>query len=366
VYQYPKRTNRIINAVCTILLLLNLAEYALAWARAIYAPLFTPLSLPFIPLLGPFQNTLQTLLIAHIGLLVALVCIRALAFMVPQVRLVDQGLLFKSSLGSRLIRSQSLRDVRSVELPGGRFVVWVHSTQGLPLQGLVGSMLFGEPLWRGFVLTSDLSGFDGIIAQIVGCMKARYAQEDFDAHWKEEPPTWQMRMLNDPNQTIRDMVELEEPPFTFSQAAGKVTWSMLPLALPLLVGGIIHLQIPWWIFVVLILGILEWPLVSGYLSMMPISEKHDMALESALAVYPMTQLTRWVPAVGLALLVAAGVPGPLMLLAALPAVAWGAFPVRELTKVWFEAKGADLWLGVVATVIYQLILYEVLLLMVPR
>ncbi len=363
---YPKRATRIVNAVCTILLLLNLSEYGLAWARAIYAPLFTPLSLPYIPLLGPFANTLNTLLVAHIGLLVALIGIRALAFLTPQVKWVNQGLLFRSSLGSRLIRSQALRDVRSVELPGGRFIVWVHSTQGLPLQGLIASVLFGEPLWRGFILTSDLSGFDEIVVQIVGCIKAKYGQEGFEAHWKEEPPTWQMRMLNDPTQTIRDMVELEEPPFTFSQAAHKVTWSILPLVLPLVVGGIIHLQIPWWAFVVLIMGVLEWPLVAGYLSMMPISEKHDMAIESALVTYPMTLLTRWVPALGLALLVAAGLPGPLLLLAALPAVAWGAYPVRILTEVWFEVKGPEVWLGIVATVIYQLILYEALLLMVPR
>lgn len=365
-YQYPKRTNRIISGVYGILLLLTLAEYALAWARWIYSLVFTPLSLPYIPILGPFQDSLRTLLIAQVGLLVALICLRAFAFLAPQVKVVDQGLLLKSPYGTRLIRFNAIRDVRSVELPGGRFIVWVHSTQGLPMHGLMASFLFGEWLWRGFILTSDLSGFDEVIAQIVGCMKAKFGEEGFEAHWKEEPPTWEMRMLSDPAQTIRDMVNLEEPPFTFPQAARKTAWSTVPLILPLVAGGIIHLQIPWLVFVVFIMGMLEWPLAAGYLSMMPIGEKHDMAIESALAVYPMTLLTRWVPALGLALLVATGVPGPLLLLAALPAVAWGAYPVRVLTQVWFEAKPPDLYLGIIATVVYQLILYEALLLMVPR
>jgi hypothetical protein len=345
---------------------LNLAEFGLAWARWAYATLFTPLSLPYVSILGPFQDSLRTLLIAWLGLVVAIISIRALAFLTPQVRPVEQGLLFQNPFGTRLIRFDAIRDVRSVELTNGRFVVWVHSTQGLPLQGLIASFLFGQWFWRGFILTSDLSGFDEVIAQIVACMKAKHGEEGFEKHWKEEPPTWELRMLNDPAQTIRDMVDLEEPPFTSSQAAWKATISALPLAMPLIVGGIIHLQIPWSVFVVLIMGVIEWPLAAGYLSMMPIGEKHDMAIESALAVYPMTLLTRWVPALGLALLVAAGVPGPLMLLAALPAVAWGAYPVRVLTQVWFEAKPPDLYLGIIATVVYQLILYEALLLMVPR
>lgn len=365
-YQYPKRTRRIINGVCILLLLLNLTEYGLAWARAIYANLFTPLSLPYISILGPYQEWLRMLLAAHIGLFMTLVCLRALSFSVPNVTLVDRGLLFQGCLGSRLIPYDALRDVRSVELPNGRFIVWVHSTRGLPLQGLVASLLFQQRLWRGFVLTSDQSGFDAIVAQIVGCIKAKYGQEEFEAHWREEPPTWQMRMLSDPAQTMRDTINLEEPPFSMQQAGWQMTLCSLPLALPLIAGGIIQLEIPWPVLLVVILGVLEWPLIAGYLSLMPIGESRLMAVESALAVYPMTQLTRWVPALGLTLLVTAGVPSAILILAAIPAVVWAAVPVRVLTEEWFEAKPPESYLGIIGTVIYQLILYEALLFMVPR
>ncbi len=369
-YQYPRRIRRIINGACTILLLLNLGEYGIAWARAIYANLFTPLSLPYIPFLGPFQDWLGMLLSAHLGLGLSLILLRALSFAVPDITLVDQGLEFKARLGSRLVRFDAMRDVRSVELPNGRFIVWVHSAQGLPLQGLVASLLFGKRLWRGFMLTSDQSGFDTIIAQIVGCMKGKYGEEGFEANWHEIPPTWQMRMLSNPAQTVRDALDLEDPPYTLQQAGLQMTVSSLPLTLPLIAGGMIHPpQFLWSValaIIVLIVAVVEWPLVAAYLSMIPIGETHQMAMESALAVYPLTQLTRWVPALGLTVLVATGVPTALLILAAIPAVAWAALPVKVLTEAWFEAKPPESYLGVIGTVIYQLILYETLLLMVPR
>ncbi len=369
-YQYPKRIRRIVNGACTILLLLNLAEYGLAWARAIYANLFTPLSLTYVPLLGPFQEWLSMLLSAHIGLGLTLILLRALSFAVSDIALTDEGLVFKASLGSRLVRFDAMRDVRSVELPNGRFIVWVHSTQGLPLQGLVASLLYGKRLWRGFMLTSDQSGFDSIIAQIVGCLKAKHGDEGFEASWREEPPTWQMRLLSNPAQTVLDALDLEDPPYTLQQAGLQMTVSSLPMVLPLIVGALIHpAQILWSItlvIIVMIMAVVEWPLIAAYLSLIPIGETHQMAMESALAVYPLTQLTRWVPALGLTVLVATGVPTALLILAAIPAVAWAALPVRVLTEAWFEAKPPESYLGVIGTVIYQLILYETLLLMVPR
>jgi len=143
-YQYPANIRRSVTMLWVFVLTLNVLEYLLAWARTVFAWLDSPLRLPDVTFLQPFQNVSSNLPTAHLGLLVALTCVRALAFLAPRVDIRSNGLLMITALGRRLVPYSTLRGVRSTELPNGRFVVWVDSTAALPLQNFLAALIFGR------------------------------------------------------------------------------------------------------------------------------------------------------------------------------------------------------------------------------
>ena len=346
---------------------MNVAEYVLEWIRAAFALLYFPLQLPYIAFLDPYQHVLPNLLTAHLGLLATLLAVRAVAFLTPRIGFYDSGLVMETALGRRFVPYNTLRGVRSVELqPNGRFVVWVQTIKGMPLQGWLGSILFGRVLWRGFLLTSDLAGFDEVIGRIVAELKAKYGEEGFAARFCEQSPTWLLTMLNAPRAAIHDLASAEVIRITPRDAAREMIPVALSLAVPSAIGGLIHLQFPLGVILVPLLAMIEWPLVSLYLSAIPIGELQRMSFEEAIRIYPLTQAVRWVPALALTLLVAAGAPVFLFVIAFIPAIALGCYTVYALTQEWFVVKFPDALIGALVTLIYQIVLYEIFLALLPR
>ena len=212
--QYPPRIRRAATALAALVLLLNLAEYLLAWLRVFYGWFAAPLQLPQTVLLAPSGNILPMLLTAHIGLAIALLTASAIAFLTPQIIVRTDGLLMRSAFGTRLVPYRRLNRIRSVELPDERYVVWVDSGKGLPLQNWLASLLFGRWLWSGFLLTSDLEGFDNVLATIVAQVKTQYGEANFAARFSEEKPTWFTSMIFTPLATIRQVAAGSVIPIT--------------------------------------------------------------------------------------------------------------------------------------------------------
>jgi hypothetical protein len=366
-YQYPTNIRRVVLTLIIFVLTFNLLEYLLAWTRAFYAWLYLPLHLPYIPFLEPFHFVPSSLLTAHLGLFVALIFVRALAFLVPRVYLQSNGLLMTSALGRRFVPYTALRGIRSTELqPNGRFVVWVNSTAALPLQNFLAALIFGHWFWRGFLLTSDLDGFDNVIATIAARLKQRYGEEGFAARFVEAQPTWQLRMFNAPVETIRAVATEETLPITQRDAIWHTVSFVTSLLLPMIVSAIIHWQIPWGAVIVLSLAIAEVPLAALYLTAVPLTDLRHITFQDALRVYPLTQLPRWLIAIALTLLIGAGIPFPLMTFIILFAIVPGVLWVTQLTEAWFEVKFPESLLGALVTVIYQVLVYELFLVMLPR
>jgi len=365
-YQYPTNIRRSVTMLWVFVLTLNLLEYLLAWARAVFAWLDLPLRLPDVTFLQPFQNVSSNLLTAHLGLLVALICVRALAFLAPRVDIRSDGLLMTTALGRHLVPYSALRGVRSTELPNGRFVVWVDSTAALPLQNLLAALIFGRWFWRGFLLTSDLNGFDSVIATIAAQLKQKYGEQGFAARFVEEQPTWQLQMLNAPVETIRAVVVEESLPLTRRDALWHAASFSSSLLLPMIVSAIIHWQIPWGGVVVLLLATAEVPLAALYLTAVPLSSTRHIEFDAALRVYPLTQLPRWIIALALTLLIVAGVPFSLLALIVILAIAPGVYLVTRLTEAWFDVTFPESLLGALVTGIYQVLVYELFLVMMPR
>lgn len=364
---YPATFRRVIHALWIFILLWNGIEYFLAWVRAMYALAYKPLALPYIEFLQPFHSILPTLLTAHIGLLFALITARAIAFLTPSITLRPDGLGMTSPLGARAIPFSAIRKIHATELsPNGRYVVWVDATKGLPLQGLLGSLLLGRWLGRGFLLTSDLARFDEIIAALVAQLKRKYGDAKFAAQFVEEEPTWLLAMLNAPRATITYVVARDELAIDQRTAIGQMVSASLSLALPAIVSGIIHVQFPWIALVIPLLALIEFPLASVYLSSLPLDTRRQMEFDDALRLYPLTQLPRWWIAIGLTLLVIAGVPAIILLLVPLAAIGVNSLAVIKLSEEWFPLNPPESWLSALVTVIYQLVLYELLIVFLPR
>lgn len=365
-YEYGARFRRTTTALAMLVLVLNLSEYVLAWIRALYTLIYKPLELPYLDFLQLFQAVLPTLLTAHIGLLFALITARAIAFLTPRITVYPNGLLMSTWLGQRWIPFSALRSIRSTELHNQRYVVWIDSQPGLPLQSWLASLLFGRWLWRGFILTSDLAGFDQIIATLVTQLKSKYGEEKFAEHFVEEQPTWLLAMLSAPRATVRQVVTAETLPIDQHQAITQMISVSLALAVPAIVSGIIHIEIPFIAFLIPLVALVEFPLVSVYLTAVPITTTQRMEVADAMRVYPLTQLPRWWVALGLTLLVIAGVPTSILLLAPVIAIALGCLPVITLTEEWFHVKAPESWISIICTAIFQLMLYELLIVFLPR
>lgn len=366
-YDYPTTFRRVTVALAIGVLALNVSEYLLEWLRAAYALAYKPLALPYIDFLQPFHTILPALLTSHIGLLLALLTARAIAFLTPSITLYQDGWMMSSIFGARYIPFSAIRSVHSTELqPNGRYVVWVDSTKGLPLHGWLASLLFGRWRWRGFLLTSDLNRFDEIIAAIAAQLKQKYGEVKFATQFVETEPTWLLSMLNDPRATISQVVARDELPIDQRTAVMQMISASASLALPAIVSGIIQVQIPWIALVIPFLALIEFPLASVYLSDLPMDTLRRMEFDDAIRIYPLTQLPRWWVAIGLTVLIIAGVPAIILLLAPLAAITVNSRAVIRLSEEWFHINSPESWLGALVTVIYQLLLYEILIVFLPR
>jgi hypothetical protein len=366
-FQYPARVRRVTTGLWIVLLCFNLTEYLLEWTRALYALLLPFLDLPFIAFLFPSQKILSSLLTAHLGLLVTLIVVRALAYLAPQITLWKNGLFVETLLGRRFIPFDSVHAVHSIEFKSsGRFVVWIDSAKGLPLQNWLASLIFGKWFRSGILITSDIAGFDKIIAAVAGPLKWKHGDQGFAERFIETEPTPLLKMLTAPRATLAEAISADAPRPTHRA----LIWQMISIAasfaLPLGVAAFIHLQFPVGALIVPLAALLEFPLAALYLSAAPMDSPRRMEFDDAWRVYPLTQMPRWLIAFGLTFFVIAGMPLFIFLLAIAPAIALGCYWVIQLTRDWFEIPFSTAWLGALLTAIYQALVYGAFVAMMPR
>lgn len=347
------------------ILVVSVLEYLIVWVRVISTLLHGILGTPDFS--APNTDVFHTLLVSHASLFAALYVARALAYVTPQVQMLAEGLRFEGPLGVRVIPYASLKGVESVQVePDGRFIVWVESRPGLPLQNLIASLIFGRWFWSGFVLTSDLQGFDGVVARIVEALQHKYGAEAFEKHFGESAPSWIVRMLVRPAGTIHELATQEVLSVSQREATFQMISAAASLGLPLALAELMHLQLPLRSILLFLLALGEWPLASLFLTAVPMGELRVMKFDDAMRLYPMTQLPRWLGALVLAWLVLVGAPVVLLFLAVLPIIAMDCYWAAHLVKGWFAVRMSDALVGVFVTGVCQFVLFMILLVLLPR
>ncbi len=363
--RYPLLIHLPVNILALGLILVNGAEYLLAWTRIILN-WATPVPNALVPHPLTLQDNFEILFVSHLGLLVALVLSRGIIFFSPQISIESDGLRMETLLGSRFFRFEDLKSVHSAEVqPNGRFVVWVNGSPGLPLQNLLGSLLFKRFFREGFLITSDLAGFDLVMSTIVEQLKRKY-DHAFVSRVSEEQPTWLLSMLDVPGETITELTRAEIVPIDRKTAAHQMILAIGALVLPLVVGAIIHWQFPWSALLVAVIAIGEWPLASLFIVSIPMGDLQRISFEDALRVYPLTQLPRWIAGLTLTFLVVAGLPQMLFLPFVALALVLDCYWVMRLAEEWFAVHFPDAAIATLATGIYQLFLFGLLLVLLPR
>jgi hypothetical protein len=371
-FQYPLRVQRVVALIAFGILALNAAEYGLAWVRIIYGWLIPWLPLPTqapIEILDPVRNSrvFPTLLSAHLGLGLSLLMAHAVALLAPRITLHSDALVLETALGKNAVPDAALRGIRSMEVqPDGRYVVWVDAAKWLPLQNLLCLLMFGRWTWRGFMITSDLAGFDHVVARVVARLKQRYGEDKFEEHFSENQPTPLVSMLSQPYATVKAIAAAESVPTTRREAGWQMGAVALAMAAPMLLAAVIHPQFPWGAILMPLIVLGEWPLASLYLVALSEGYVRKVAFEEAMRAYPLTQLPRVAVGLVLALLVVAGWPDLLFAPLFLPAVAIGAMTVAKLTEDWFKVKFTESLIGIVVPVIYQVVVYGLFYALLPR
>ncbi|MBI5305949.1 MAG: hypothetical protein HY868_27725 [Chloroflexi bacterium] len=356
-----------LTALWLTLLIVNGIEYLLEWTRALYTTLRAPLGLPFNPLFDHTEKILPSLLTAHLGLLVALVAARALAFLASRVTIWTHGIQFESPLGARLIRYDALRAIHSIEFKTtGRFVVWVDAAQGLPLQNFLASLLIGKWTPAGFLLTSDLRGFDEVVATLVARLKEKYGVAGFETRFSEDEPSTLLTILTAPRATLKELAATTPVAITPRDAVWHSVSSACALALPLAVAALIHAQLPVGMFVVPFVALVEFALAPLYLTAAPLDSLRRIDFADAWRVYPLTQLPRWGIAFALTYLVILGMPLFVFVMCIAPAVALGCYTVLVFARDWFEVPLAQAWLAVLMTAIWQIVVYALFVTMLSN
>ncbi len=372
--QYPQRVRRIVQGVSMLVLSFNLVEYALAWLGVLYGWLivnqivdFLPSNSP-LPFLQPLRLVLvmPTLLAAHIGLFVAIVLARAIAFLAPTITPGTNGLWMQTWLGRRFVADKSIQGVHSVEMPNERFLVWVDARQGLPLQNFLGLLLLRRWSWSGFMFTSDMVGFDTVAGRVFQQLRQNFGEEQLQKRYSEEQPSPQLEMLTRPLKVVWEAARAEHNPLTRRDAGLQMASAAGSLALPMLVAALIHLQFPWGALIVPLAAMLEWPFAAAFIFAIGENYTRRVSFDDALRLYPLTQLPRWGVAFGLTILVAMGWPWLLYVPALIPAVALSGMTVLRLIEGVFNLEFPSSLIGVIVTLIYQAIVYGLFLVLLPR
>ena len=89
------------------------------------------------------------------------------------------------------------------------------------------------------MITSDMAGFDDVVARVVTRLKQRYGEDKFEEHFSENQPTPLLSMLSQPYATVKAIAAAESVPTTRREAAWQMGAVALAMAAPMLLAAAI-------------------------------------------------------------------------------------------------------------------------------
>ncbi len=306
ILSYP-RSWRLARAALIVLLTgVALVQWILAWVRFLE---------PVLRAAGQGDNllgvlaaqSLRPLLSAHASLLLVAWSLNVLHALLPDLSLVDQGLMVRTFVGWRVIPWTSVTAVRTAVMPNsGRTLLVVQGQwTSWGLSARLASAFVGAGFAPGVPIISDLRDFEPLVEHI----RREVSLAAPWALWDDQFPALPVRVILEPSATLAELTaqaHQEGWPIILSVQAMAAVAGGLALAhllLLALVGG------TWWkpLIVVGLCG-LEWLIGALYLYALTEVFTGRMELGQAALLYPLTQIPRALLSIPMSMLIAAGAP----------------------------------------------------------
>lgn len=368
-FRYPTQMMVALRGLPTLLVGLALVQLSLNWARVLLALLAQWRGGTVPPFWQVPGEVLPTLLASHVTLLLALLLAAVVANLLSDVTVTKEGLILHAwSTTKRLSWEQVHSFFATTVGEPPRDVVFVRVTGGLPLYMRLYGLVVGHGFVPGFLITSDMADFEQLLGHILyEWQDVRGAAPDF----VEAPPSPFLAMLGTPRRTIaalsapladetRAPTAADLPPL--GQAAALMALSALALPVVLGLASVAELRLPWAALILFLVALTEWPLASyGLVVLSDFFPGGGVTFSQAAAVYPYTQLPRWVVALALAFPLLLGAPAWLLLPIVVGGIVWSGYLVAILTAQIYRLTPKQALLGSAVPAVYQLLVYGLLL-----
>lgn len=360
-HTYPRSWHWLLRGTALLLLLTVAGQAAWHWLRAAITLLDARRPLAWA---GPWRldGPLLPMLLASLVLLalalgVALVLANALA----PLTLSQQGLYVHGWGRVRFVPWGAIESFFGTRLgAAGRALLFVR-TPHAPWYTRLHGWLVGAGFTPGVLVTSDLSNFGPVMGHALRTLESEHG--GVGPRFVEQPaPPWLM-VIAAPHERVAWLWPLDEQG---APVRGAVDERALPRAaqvmggvalvwpLLLVVDGLWEAALRPSALLLLLLGLVEWPLSAYWLVALGELCDRSVSWQEMLALYPDTQLPRWVVGAAALVLVLARAPRWLVALPLLAGVAWGGWLLRLLTLRLFNgALPGRGWLGSVVPLVIQ-------------
>jgi hypothetical protein len=368
-FRYPPRIFWAVRGLPTFMVAIATLQTSLAWARVIITALAGYFGWKVGAFWGIAGDTLPMLMTAHLSLLLTLMLASVIGNLIGDVSISDEGVTLHLWSTTRFLRWEWIEGFYATTIGNPpRDLVFVRASKGLPFYTRLYGLLLGQGLVPGFFMVSDLQEFEAMVATFLEQVTAIHGEEGNRVG--EGPPPPALALLGSPRTTLsaistplgtvdRTPSDEEVPPIR--QAASLMIFTALALPFALALSNLMGLYMPWSALILFVLSVVEWPLASYGLVVLGDFFPGTITFPHALAVYPYTQVHRWVTGILLAFLMLIGTPALLLWLVVFASIAGSAYLLALLTAAVYRLPLEKAVAGAGISIVYQLFLYGLLI-----
>ncbi|GAB4204460.1 MAG: hypothetical protein OHK0022_29640 [Roseiflexaceae bacterium] len=371
---YPARIITLLTWGTAALMLLLLVRYLTYWLQFLALVVPSLRSLPVFSSLTllPEQTIapLWMLVAAHLLVVVMLVLLVWLRNLLPELEARPEGLAVRYFNRWLTVPWERITSIKVTEFSEQSQILLIQTRGVLPTASRLSSLFYDGTLTPGVLVTSALSTFEPLVQRIVQEVSRRHpANEEEESpifHSDAYSPLLLMSLRAAP--TIDDLVaESRNDPLSGEVQTPRLLRAARPmLALALMPALLVFAErairqgvapsvgLLGGMLILVILGMLEWPLISvgtSTLDEMSGGEEGNRALY----LYPITQLPRILPLLLGLLLTLLGMPVVALLLW-LVSIGWSFLLASGLWGELYDWSGTQLVGGAMIPVVFQLLI----------
>ena len=368
-YTYNSRWYWLLRGLPLFLLLIVALQTAWTWVRALMTLLNQWRELPVDPLWQLPVTPLMALGGSFLALFITAQCALFVSNLLVPITLSEQGLYFHLLRRPRFIPWEEIDSFFASRLGiSERVLLFVRTVSGAPWYSRFYGLAVGAGFWPGFLVTSDMDNFGPALGHTLRSVEDERGIEQVRFDEQQAGPF--AAIILTPHQRLAFLWPIDEQgqpaatiiqPGVLQQAARIAAIVALALPMVLLIKQLLALSMTFSPVILLLLALLEWPIASYWLVAIGDLLAHPYPWPDMLALYPELQLPRWLIALACLALVLTQAPLWLFSLPILAGLLWSGWLLTLLTQRIYNIQDRRSMLGAALPLIYQALLYGMLL-----